>query len=148
MNGAQALIKTLLNGGIEVCFANPGISEMQLVQAIDQIPGIRPILVLFEGVATGADACRQCLERVAGGLPAPACAHSADADRPAAAPLGAGRSRGESAAPSSPAGLAAGRRGRARHDTLADRLAPLMPRHSRCSRRWAWARRLGVSARR
>ncbi|MEF8722735.1 MAG: acetolactate synthase large subunit [Candidatus Accumulibacter delftensis] len=54
MNGAQALIKTLLEGGIEVCFANPGTSEMQLVQAIDQIPGIRPILVLFEGVATGA----------------------------------------------------------------------------------------------
>lgn len=54
MNGAQALIVTLLDGGIEACFANPGTSEMQLVQAIDRIPGIRPVLTLFEGVATGA----------------------------------------------------------------------------------------------
>ena len=53
-NGAQALIETLVRSGIEVCFANPGTSEMQLVQAIDQVPGIRPVLTLFEGVATGA----------------------------------------------------------------------------------------------
>lgn len=53
-NGAQALIETLVRSGIEVCFANPGTSEMQLVQAIDQTPGIHPILTLFEGVATGA----------------------------------------------------------------------------------------------
>jgi acetolactate synthase-1/2/3 large subunit len=54
MNGAHALIETLLRGGIDVCFANPGTSEMQLVQAIDQVPGMRPILALFEGVVTGA----------------------------------------------------------------------------------------------
>lgn len=54
MNGAHALIETLVRSGIEVCFANPGTSEMQLVQAIDQIPGMRPILALFEGVVTGA----------------------------------------------------------------------------------------------
>ncbi|MEN9726674.1 MAG: hypothetical protein RL434_1040 [Pseudomonadota bacterium] len=54
MNGAHALIETLVRSGIEVCFANPGTSEMQLVQAIDQISGMHPILALFEGVVTGA----------------------------------------------------------------------------------------------
>ena len=54
MNGAEALIQTLSNGGIEVCFANPGTSEMQLVAAIDQQPGMQAILGLFEGVVTGA----------------------------------------------------------------------------------------------
>ena len=53
-NGAHGLIETLIKSGIEVCFANPGTSEMQLVQAIDQISGMRPILALFEGVVTGA----------------------------------------------------------------------------------------------
>ena len=32
MNGAESLIRTLLAGGIEVCFANPGTSEMHLSQ--------------------------------------------------------------------------------------------------------------------
>ncbi|MBM4228041.1 MAG: acetolactate synthase large subunit [Gammaproteobacteria bacterium] len=54
MNGAHALIETLVRSGLDVCFANPGTSEMQLVQAIDQIPGMHPILALFEGVVTGA----------------------------------------------------------------------------------------------
>lgn len=54
MNGAHALLETLVRSGLDVCFANPGTSEMQLVQAIDQIPGMRPILALFEGVVTGA----------------------------------------------------------------------------------------------
>lgn len=54
MNGAEALLKTLIDAGVEVCFANPGTSEMQLVAAIDDIPGMRPILGLFEGVVTGA----------------------------------------------------------------------------------------------
>jgi len=54
MNGAEALIKTLSNCGVEVCFANPGTSEMQLVAAIDKQPGMRAILGLFEGVVTGA----------------------------------------------------------------------------------------------
>lgn len=54
MNGAEALLQTLINAGVEVCFANPGTSEMQLVAAIDRIPGMRPVLALFEGVATGA----------------------------------------------------------------------------------------------
>ncbi len=54
MNGAQALIQTLYDGGISVCFANPGTSEMQLLAAIDGQPGMRGILGLFEGVVTGA----------------------------------------------------------------------------------------------
>ena len=54
MNGAEALIGTLANAGVDVCFANPGTSEMQLVAAIDQQPGMRAILGLFEGVVTGA----------------------------------------------------------------------------------------------
>jgi acetolactate synthase-1/2/3 large subunit len=54
MNGAEALIETLYNAGVEVCFANPGTSEMQLVAAIDRHPRMRGVLALFEGVVTGA----------------------------------------------------------------------------------------------
>ncbi|VBA55530.1 acetolactate synthase large subunit [Mycobacterium pseudokansasii] len=54
MNGAQALISTLVDGGVEVCFANPGTSEMHFVAALDYVPQMRGILTLFEGVATGA----------------------------------------------------------------------------------------------
>lgn len=54
MNGAQALINTLVDGGIDVCFANPGTSEMHFVAALDDVPDMRGVLVLFEGVATGA----------------------------------------------------------------------------------------------
>ncbi|MEN7341340.1 MAG: acetolactate synthase large subunit [Pseudomonadota bacterium] len=54
MNGAEGLLETLANGGVEVCFANPGTSEMQLVAALDQQPAIRAVLCLFEGVVTGA----------------------------------------------------------------------------------------------
>ena len=54
MNGAEALIDTLVRSGVELCLANPGTSEMQLVSAIDRVPGMRPVLALFEGVVTGA----------------------------------------------------------------------------------------------
>ncbi|MGB7238576.1 MAG: acetolactate synthase large subunit [Rhodococcus sp. (in: high G+C Gram-positive bacteria)] len=54
MNGAEALIGTLADAGVDVCFANPGTSEMQLVAAIDKQPEMRSILGLFEGVVTGA----------------------------------------------------------------------------------------------
>jgi acetolactate synthase I/II/III large subunit len=54
MNGAQALMQTLVNAGIEVCFTNPGTSEMHFVAALDSAPGMRAVLCLFEGVATGA----------------------------------------------------------------------------------------------
>src|SRR5690625_3697214 len=53
-NGAQALIKTLANAGIDVCFSNPGTSEMHFVAALDDEPRMRAVLALFEGVATGA----------------------------------------------------------------------------------------------
>ena len=54
MNGAQALLNTLVDGGVEVCFANPGTSEMHFVAALDTAPRMRGVLTLFEGVATGA----------------------------------------------------------------------------------------------
>jgi len=54
MNGAESLVHTLIAGGIETCFTNPGTSEMHIVAALDQIPGVRCVLCLFEGVVTGA----------------------------------------------------------------------------------------------
>lgn len=54
MNGAESLVKTLLASDIEVCFANPGTSEMHFVAALDRVPGMRCVLGLFEGVVTGA----------------------------------------------------------------------------------------------
>ena len=54
MNGAEALLRTFANGGVDTCFANPGTTEMQLVAALDEVPEIRPVLSLFEGVCTGA----------------------------------------------------------------------------------------------
>ncbi len=52
--GADQLVATLAEHGVTACFANPGTSEMHLVQALDREPRIRSILCLFEGVATGA----------------------------------------------------------------------------------------------
>src|SRR5690242_1610387 len=54
MNGAQALIRTLVDCGVDVCFMNPGTSEMHFVAALDSVPEMRGVLALFEGVATGA----------------------------------------------------------------------------------------------
>src|SRR5690348_17331940 len=54
MNGAQALIRTLVGCGVDTCFMNPGTSEMHFVAALDSQPGMRGVLALFEGVATGA----------------------------------------------------------------------------------------------
>ena len=54
MNGAQALMKTLADAGVTVCFSNPGTSEMHFVAALDHEPRMRAVLTLFEGVATGA----------------------------------------------------------------------------------------------
>jgi acetolactate synthase I/II/III large subunit len=53
-NGAESLLKTAAAAGISVCFANPGTTELPLVIALDQVPGIRPILCLAEAVCTGA----------------------------------------------------------------------------------------------
>ncbi|QIT56198.1 acetolactate synthase large subunit [Aquisalimonas sp. 2447] len=54
MNGAETLLRTLLNSGVDTCFANPGTSEMHFVAALDRVPGMRPVLGLFEGVVAGA----------------------------------------------------------------------------------------------
>src|SRR5882762_462235 len=54
MNGGQALIRTLVDAGVNVCFGNPGTSEMHFVAALDSVPEMRGILALFEGVVTGA----------------------------------------------------------------------------------------------
>ncbi|HVL55572.1 MAG TPA: thiamine pyrophosphate-binding protein, partial [Burkholderiaceae bacterium] len=54
MNGAESLLATLVRDGVDVCFANPGTSEMHFVAALDRQPGMRCVLGLFEGVVTGA----------------------------------------------------------------------------------------------
>ena len=54
MNGAESLVHTLLANGVDTCFTNPGTSEMHFVAALDHIAGMRSVLVLQEGVATGA----------------------------------------------------------------------------------------------
>src|SRR5208282_878305 len=54
MNGAEILVRTLVAGGIDTCFTNPGTSEIHIVAALDQVPEMRCVLGLFEGVVTGA----------------------------------------------------------------------------------------------
>ncbi len=54
MNGAESLVRTLVGGGVKVCFTNPGTSEMHFVAALDKVDGMRCVLALFEGVVTGA----------------------------------------------------------------------------------------------
>src|SRR5215210_3882962 len=54
MDGAQAMIRTLVDAGVTTCFTNPGTSEMHFVAALDTVPEMRGVLGLFEGVATGA----------------------------------------------------------------------------------------------
>src|ERR1700744_6483975 len=54
MNGAESLVRTLVAGGVDVCFSNPGTSEMHFVAALDPVPGMRCVLGLFEGVVPGA----------------------------------------------------------------------------------------------
>ena len=54
MNGAESLVHTLLQGGVDVCFTNPGTSEMHFVAALDKIEGMHCVLCLFEGVVSGA----------------------------------------------------------------------------------------------
>jgi acetolactate synthase-1/2/3 large subunit len=54
MIGGRALLRTLVNSGVNTCFMNPGTSEMHFVAALDSVPEMRGVLALFEGVATGA----------------------------------------------------------------------------------------------
>jgi acetolactate synthase-1/2/3 large subunit len=69
MTGAESLLTTLLAGGIDVCFMNPGTSEMQFVSALDRVPAMRGILCLYEGVCAGAaDGYARMLRRPASTL--------------------------------------------------------------------------------
>ncbi len=54
MKGSRAILESLLIGGVKVCFSNPGTSEMNFVASLDDVPEMRGILTLFEGVASGA----------------------------------------------------------------------------------------------
>ena len=54
MNGAESLVRTLVDADVNVCFTNPGTSEMHFVAALDRVEGMRCVLGLFEGVVTGA----------------------------------------------------------------------------------------------
>jgi acetolactate synthase I/II/III large subunit len=54
MNGAECLLRTLLDSGVATCFMNPGTSEMQFVSALDRVDGMRSVLCLYEGVCSGA----------------------------------------------------------------------------------------------
>ena len=54
MNGAESLVATLLGAGVDICFTNPGTSEMHIVAALDRSPQMRCVLGLFEGVVSGA----------------------------------------------------------------------------------------------
>ncbi|MBN3752074.1 acetolactate synthase large subunit [Paraburkholderia sp. Tr-20389] len=54
MNGAESLVATLVEQGVDICFANPGTSEMHFLAALGDNPKMRSVLCLFEGVATGA----------------------------------------------------------------------------------------------
>ncbi|TKT78251.1 acetolactate synthase large subunit [Aquamicrobium sp. LC103] len=67
--GADQLCETLLDHGVDTCFANPGTSEMHFVAALDRQPRMRCILGLFEGVVTGAaDGYGRMLDRPAATL--------------------------------------------------------------------------------
>ena len=54
MNGSEFVMRALAANGVNVCFMNPGTSEMRFVAALDEIPEIRGVLCLFEGVCAGA----------------------------------------------------------------------------------------------
>ncbi len=54
MFAAESMVRTLINQGVELCFTNPGTSEMHMVAALDRVEGMQSVLCLFEGVATGA----------------------------------------------------------------------------------------------
>jgi acetolactate synthase-1/2/3 large subunit len=66
MNGAELLVKTSIEAGVEVCFANPGTTELPIVTALDKMPGIKAFLGLSEGVCAGAaDGYGRMLDRPA-----------------------------------------------------------------------------------
>jgi len=69
MNGAESLLRTLVGSGVEICFGNPGTSEMHFVAALDRVEGMRAVLGLFEGAVTGmADGYGRMAEKPAATL--------------------------------------------------------------------------------
>ncbi len=69
MTGAESLLWTLVGSGVEVCFGNPGTSEMHFVAALDKVAGMRAVLGLFEGAVTGmADGYGRMAEKPAATL--------------------------------------------------------------------------------
>ena len=52
--GADVMFETARRAGVDTCFANPGTTEMAMVASLDRVPGVRAVLVQFEGVASGA----------------------------------------------------------------------------------------------
>jgi acetolactate synthase I/II/III large subunit len=69
MNGAESLLRTLVGSGVDVCFGNPGTSEMHFVAALDRVEGMRVVLGLFEGAVTGmADGYGRMAEKPAATL--------------------------------------------------------------------------------
>ena len=69
MNGAESLLRTLVGSGVDVCFGNPGTSEMHFVAALDRVEGMRVVLDLFEGAVTGmADGYGRMAEKPAATL--------------------------------------------------------------------------------
>jgi acetolactate synthase-1/2/3 large subunit len=69
LTGAESLLTTLIRNGVDVCFANPGTSEMHFVDALDRVDGMRCVLGLFEGTVTGAaDGYARMLDRPASTL--------------------------------------------------------------------------------
>ncbi|WP_010140182.1 acetolactate synthase large subunit [Oceanicola sp. S124] len=53
-NGADLVVRTLVENGVRMCFANPGTTEMHMLAALGRTEGMALSLCLFEGVATGA----------------------------------------------------------------------------------------------
>ncbi len=49
MNGAESLVRTLIAGGVDMCFTNPGTSEIHMVAALDHVREIRCVLGFLKG---------------------------------------------------------------------------------------------------
>jgi thiamine pyrophosphate-dependent acetolactate synthase large subunit-like protein len=82
---------TLADAGVEVCFTNPGTSEMHFVAALDSEPRMRAVLALFEGVATGAaDGYARMADKPAATSAAPGLRPGQRAGQPAQRPQGQG----------------------------------------------------------
>ena len=63
--GIQIVMETLLEEGVDYVFGNPGTTELPLIDALTDYPGVEYILALHEAVAVSmADAYAQSTGRV------------------------------------------------------------------------------------